>query len=73
MEIAVIQLPRLVEWIKYCEFASCRDLDQEVAGRMYSSCGPALNDIETLLERQGAEELREQAKLLQATLKGRLN
>ena len=33
----------------------------------------ALNDIETLLERQGAEELREQAKLLQATLKGRLN
>ena len=33
----------------------------------------ALNDIETLLERHGAEELREQAELLQATLKGRLN
>ena len=33
----------------------------------------ALNDIETLLECRGAEELREQAELLQATLKGRLN
>ena len=33
----------------------------------------ALNDIEILLERHGAEELREQAELLQATLKGRLN
>ena len=33
----------------------------------------ALSDIETLLEGQGAEELHEQAELLQATLKGRLN
>ena len=33
----------------------------------------ALNDIETLLEQHEAEELREQAELLQATLKGRLN
>ena len=33
----------------------------------------ALSDIETLLEGQGAEELREQAELLQATLQERLN
>ena len=33
----------------------------------------ALNESETLLERHGAEELREQAELLQTTLKGRLN
>ena len=33
----------------------------------------ALSDIETLLEGQGSEELHEQAELLQATLKGRLN
>ncbi len=33
----------------------------------------ALSDIETLLDGRGAEELHEQAELLQATLKGRLN
>ena len=33
----------------------------------------ALSDIETLLDGHGAEELHEQAELLQATLKGRLN
>ncbi len=33
----------------------------------------ALSDIESLLDSHGAEELHEQAELLQATLKGRLN
>ena len=33
----------------------------------------ALSEIETLLDGHGAEELHEQAELLQATLKGRLN
>ena len=33
----------------------------------------ALSDIETLLDGHGAEKLHEQAELLQATLKGRLN
>ena len=43
MEIAFVQLPRMVEWVKYCEFAGDRDLDQEVGRRMYPSCSPALN------------------------------